>query len=138
MKHSTEIYRKLMLLMVHSKRHMHAVIEKWELTPVQAMLLMMFEPDQSKTMQELSVVMGCDASNITGLIDRLETQGLMQRTVDPQDRRVKMIQLSEKGCECRSLVLKGLRDAEVCDMQKLSADEVSSLSRIIDKLLQSK
>ncbi len=135
MKHSTEMYRKLLLLMMHSKRHMHAVIEKWQMTPVQGMMLMVLQEGQSKPMQELSIIMGCDASNVTGLVDRLESQGLIERTTDPQDRRVKMIKLSSKGCECRSAILEGLRSAEAADLQKLTEEETVTLARIIDKML---
>lgn len=124
-----------MFLMMHSKRHMHAVTEKWEMTPVQGMLLMIFEPDETKSMQGLSAVMGCDASNITGLVDRLEAQGLIERTVDSRDRRVKLIRLSKEGRDCRAKIVAGLSVAEAVDMKKLTVDEITALSNIIDKLI---
>lgn len=135
MSHSNEMYRKLILLMIHSKRHMHAAIEEWELTPVQGMLLISFASGESKSMQKLADLMNCDASNITGLIDRMDSQGLIERTVDPKDRRVKMIQLSDKGCKCRAAILDSLRTAEAADLNKLTAEEVAAFEKIIDKLL---
>ncbi len=135
MKHSTEIYRKLMILMMRSKRHMHEVVDTLGMTPVQGMLLMHFEKGQCKSMQELSTLMGCDASNTTGLIDRLDGQGLIERTVDPKDRRVKMIKLSDKGCVCRGKILESLQKAEAADLEKLSPDEVKTLVTLVDKLL---
>lgn len=134
MKSSNEIYRKLILLMVHSKRHMFEAIDAYNLTPVQGTMLMLFEPDEGKSMQQLSALMGCDASNTTGLVDRLDSQGLIKRTADPADRRVKLITLSEKGRTCRDAVLKGLQEAEATDLKRLTADEQEMLVRVIDKL----
>lgn len=134
MKNSTDIYRKLILLMIRSRRHMFESIEERKMTPVQGMLMMLFSPGESKSMQKLSELMGCDASNITGLVDRLDAQQLIERTVDPADRRVKMIKLSEKGIQCREEILKGLRKAEAVDVQQLTPEEQVVLVRIIDKL----
>jgi len=43
--------------------------------------------------QELEVTPG----NVTGIIDRLEEQGLILRSQNPGDRRINLIQLTEKG-----------------------------------------
>lgn len=95
---------------------------------------MLFEPGQGRSMNSLSETMGCDASNITGLVDRLENHGLIERTVDPQDRRVKLIKLSQKGLKCREQVLKGLSKAQAADLQRLTSEECETLCRLIDKL----
>jgi DNA-binding MarR family transcriptional regulator len=39
----------------------------------------------------------CDPSNITGIVDRLERKGLVARTVDAADRRVKRVALTPTG-----------------------------------------
>lgn len=41
--------------------------------------------------------LGCAASNITQLVDRLETEGLVQRIDDPEDRRSVRAQLTPQG-----------------------------------------
>jgi DNA-binding MarR family transcriptional regulator len=40
---------------------------------------------------------GFDTSTIASVIDRLEARGLMQRQSSPEDRRVRLLQLSEPG-----------------------------------------
>jgi DNA-binding MarR family transcriptional regulator len=134
MKQRNDLYRRVMLLMMRSKQHVHTIMEKRSMTPVQGMLLMLLEPGKTMSMQSLSTLMSCDASNTTGLVDRLDSHNLIERTVDPSDRRVKLITLSEQGLECREQLLKGLREAETADLQKLTAEEQESFSRIIDKL----
>lgn len=50
-------------------------------------------------LSEISARMLCDNSNLTGIVDRLITKGLVERRPDPQDRRVSLICLTEAGAE---------------------------------------
>lgn len=129
------VYQKLIALMMRSKRHMFTASESRGLTHVQGMLLVTMKPGSPRTMNELSEMMGCDASNITGLVDRLEANNYINRMADLNDRRVKKIQLSDQGCQCRKSLLKELCKAEAFDLSKLTDEEVKTLQAIIDKLV---
>lgn len=131
---STDLYRQLIMMMMRAKRHMFIACDTWQLTPVQGMLLVAMEADQTKTMHELSNLMGCDASNITGLIDRLEAHEYIERTPDPADRRVKKIKLSKKGESCRCSLLETLSAAEAIDMSALSDEELQTFRRLFNKI----
>ena len=48
-------------------------------------------------MGELAEHLYCDASNVTGIVDRLEGRGLVERKPDPNDRRVKRLVLTPQG-----------------------------------------
>jgi DNA-binding MarR family transcriptional regulator len=52
-------------------------------------------------MGELAALMRCDNSNMTGIVDRLEERGLVERTAAERDRRVKLIALTAHGRELR-------------------------------------
>jgi DNA-binding MarR family transcriptional regulator len=65
------------------------------LTATQAMTLMLL--DQPTSMRKFAERMGCDASNVTGIVDRLEAKGLVARKSDPADRRVKRIVRTAAG-----------------------------------------
>ena len=52
-------------------------------------------------MRTVADAMGCDASYITLLTDRLEAQGLVDRVPDAADRRVKQLVLTAKGRRAR-------------------------------------
>lgn len=51
------------------------------------------------TLKELSELMGLAKSTVCGIVDRLETQGAVIRTRDPEDRRTVKISLSPKVSE---------------------------------------
>jgi DNA-binding MarR family transcriptional regulator len=65
------------------------------LTAPQAMILTLLSEPTS--MRQFAERMGCDASNITGIVDRLEAKGLVVRAVDQADRRVKRIARTPAG-----------------------------------------
>lgn len=68
---------------------------QFDLSFAQAMALRQL--DDPLPMGELAQRLCCDASNVTGIIDRLEERGLVERRVSPGDRRVKHLVLTDSG-----------------------------------------
>ena len=50
-----------------------------QLSPAQCHVLHLIEPDRPIPMGQLAETLACDASNVTGLVDRLESRGLVRR-----------------------------------------------------------
>ncbi|MEV6108857.1 MarR family transcriptional regulator [Streptomyces sp. NPDC051940] len=48
-------------------------------------------------MRRIATRLKCEPSNITGIVDRLEARGLVERRADPGDRRVKLAAPTEEG-----------------------------------------
>lgn len=67
----------------------------FDLSFAQAMALR--ELGEPVPMGELAQRLCCDASNVTGIVDRLEARGLVERRMAPDDRRVKRLVLTEAG-----------------------------------------
>jgi DNA-binding MarR family transcriptional regulator len=65
------------------------------LAPLRALLVVPL--DGTISMRELAKRLGCDNSYVTSLMDALEERGLAVRQQHPTDRRVKMIELTERG-----------------------------------------
>ena len=62
-----------------------------ELSPAQCHVLHLIEPDRPMPMGRLAETLACDASNVTGLVDRLESRGLSCGRPSAEDRRVKVL-----------------------------------------------
>jgi DNA-binding MarR family transcriptional regulator len=75
------------------------------LTFVQAHALRHLDPQQPLPMSALADKLFCDASNVTGIADRLESRGLVERRSADGDRRVKALALTDSGAELRDRVL---------------------------------
>lgn len=76
---------------------MLGVWAEFDLTSAQGDLLCSLEPGQSAPMVSLARSLHCHDSNVTGLVDRLEQRGLIERGSNPKDRRVKLIALTKTG-----------------------------------------
>ncbi len=92
------------LFQAHAKPRWHAVSAELELSPPQTMALLRLDQDEGVPMHHLAGALHCDTSNVTGIVDRLEDRGLVERRVDPRDRRVKRLVLTDEGAALRELL----------------------------------
>jgi len=76
----------------------------------------------------------CAPSNITTLIDRLTSDGLVIRTDDPQDRRSKLATLTPLGRERTLLGLQVVQKVQEEFEGTLSSEQQASLRRILAAL----
>jgi DNA-binding MarR family transcriptional regulator len=75
------------------------------LTFAQAHALRLLDPARPLPMSALADRLFCDASNVTGIADRLESRGLVERRSAEADRRVKALTLTPAGVELRGVVM---------------------------------
>ena len=94
-----EIVRLLHQLMRRVHERFESQVAELDLTGPQAALLRHL--DTSLPMHEVAYRLHCDASNVTGVVDRLEARGLVERRTLPSDRRVKQLVLTEEGMRVR-------------------------------------
>ncbi|MEU6913636.1 MarR family winged helix-turn-helix transcriptional regulator [Streptomyces olindensis] len=80
------------------------------LTGAQARLLSLLclEP---LPMRRLAQRLKCEPSNVTGIVDRLEARGLVERRPDPADRRVKVAAATQEGRRVARSLRESLRFA---------------------------
>jgi DNA-binding MarR family transcriptional regulator len=88
-----------------------AIAAELELSPMQAAALKQIQPGSPLPMSALAEALACDASNVTGIVDRLEARGLIERRGADGDRRVKMLTVTEKGADVRGALLARLHEA---------------------------
>ncbi|MFD7625252.1 MarR family winged helix-turn-helix transcriptional regulator [Streptomyces sp. NPDC059851] len=69
-----------------------------QLTGAQARVLNLLSLEPMP-MRHIAQKLKCEPSNITGIVDRLESRGLVERRPDPADRRVKLAAPTEEGLQ---------------------------------------
>ena len=89
----------------HVRNHFQRVIAELDLSPPQAYALRRLEPERPLPMRDLADGLACDASNVTGIVDRLERRGLVERQVSSSDRRVKTLVVTAEGVALRERLL---------------------------------
>ncbi|MEE2996098.1 MAG: MarR family transcriptional regulator [Pseudomonadota bacterium] len=89
------------------------------------------------SMGELSKRLMVSNGNVTGLVDRLANEGLVDRRPAPEDRRVQMVSLTEKGGDSFSEMAENHRVWVRDMMADMSADEINILYDLLARLKQS-
>ncbi|MGI8594696.1 MAG: MarR family winged helix-turn-helix transcriptional regulator [Solirubrobacteraceae bacterium] len=98
-----EAWELLGELFIAQKGRMLSIASELELNPPQLFALQWLE--EPLPMGELAGRLHCDNSNVTGIVDRLEHRGLVERRPDERDRRVKLLVLTEEGQRLRELLV---------------------------------
>jgi len=94
-----EIVGLLNAVVERVRAHYAAAIASSGLTPNQAKAVLVL--DEAVPMRVLAARLNSDASNLTSVVDRLEDRGVLERQVDPNDRRVRLLALTGAGQELR-------------------------------------
>lgn len=131
-----EAWELLFALFLEIRGHMVTACAEVDLTPAQGRLLHYLDPERPVPMAELASVNSCDASNITGLVDKLEARGLIARAPHPDDRRVKMIVVTPAGARLRAQLLELIHEPPQLIRQSLSPTDHRRLRDILLKAVE--
>jgi DNA-binding MarR family transcriptional regulator len=92
--------------------------------------------DRRMTITQLADALGLDRSSVSGLVDRTQTRGLVQREPNPDDARSVHVTLSPQGVDAFSMgtteiagMLSSLTDA-------LTPAETRRLTGLLDRMIE--
>lgn len=83
-------------------------------------------------MRRLAEQLRCDASYITGLVDALEERGYVRRRVSEADRRVKLVELTDKGQAAQEQALAVMATPPAA-FARLTGGELRTIARLMEK-----
>jgi DNA-binding MarR family transcriptional regulator len=132
--HACDAWQLLIQFTFSQRAQVSPLAAELELSPAQCHVLRLLEPDKPLPMRQLAEGLCCDASNVTGLVDRLESRGLVRRHASEEDRRVKVIELTAKGARLRAEFLERVRTPPA-GLDRLTEREQQVLARILQRML---
>ncbi len=101
------------------------------LTAVQAMVLNFLGQQEMVTSKELGERTGLDSATLTGVLDRLETSGLIERQRHPKDRRAICIGLTPNSRTMVPRIQERLDEANRDFLSGLSHKDRNELRRLL-------
>jgi DNA-binding MarR family transcriptional regulator len=125
-----------------ASRQMHLNMERWAESHglsegrMQLLFRLRKAPEQSIAMAELAESMGVSPRNITGLVDNLERDGLVERVPDPRDRRSVLARLTEKGEQKVESVWHDGLNLQIPLTQEFTKEELVQLRHLCLRLVQ--
>jgi DNA-binding MarR family transcriptional regulator len=132
---ASEAWGLLQELLAAIKRGYVAIAEEFELSPPQVMAMRVLEPDRPLPMNELATECHLDNSTITGIVDRLEAQGLVERRSDERDRRVKMVAVTDEGAKVCAQLAEILQEAPE-PIARLSRKDQAALRDVLRRAVE--
>jgi DNA-binding MarR family transcriptional regulator len=129
-----QILEAILYLYTESRRITKELARSVLLTGPQLTVLKMLEGVGDLSLSELSDRIRAQNSTVTGIIDRMEREGLVARARSTEDRRVVKIKLTDKGSRIAREVsiepMEVLRDS----LGSLSGPEMRELLKILTKI----
>jgi MarR family transcriptional regulator, organic hydroperoxide resistance regulator len=130
-----EIVEHLFTLVEHLRAGFEAAAADFDLSVAQAKALRHVAVAGPVPMGDLACRMRCDASNVTGIIDRLEDRGLVERRAAPGDRRVKSLVATARGAEVAGAMWRQVRASAIALLQ-MNDDERGTLVFLLRRVDQ--
>ncbi len=127
-----ELARQLMAVSLWTARHHDPLFERLGLSAPTARALLQLPPDAAVPTGYLAGRLKVDPSNVTGVVDRLEKAGLLQRGAGTADRRVKTLALTPAGRQMREDMYAAIA-SEMPAFSSLTDAELDSLLELLNK-----
>lgn len=121
---------------------MHLQMERWadrhDLSEGRMAVLFRLRkaPEQRLAMSELASGIGVSPRNITGLVDHLAEDGLVERIPDPADRRSIQAQLTPQGIDKVDSIWRASIEAQAELTKQFTKDELTQLRHLCLRLVQ--
>lgn len=106
----------------------------YDVTPGQYGVLNCLWRQEATTPKDMARVLGLETTTVSGVLDRMQKKGLIERDVDPNDRRCVHVRLTERGMALERPVLSVVDEVnhQVWSLfPKEDADKLASCLRVI-------
>jgi DNA-binding MarR family transcriptional regulator len=103
-------------------------------TPVQGMVLNALLDEDHITSRRLGERIQLDSATLTGVLDRLETLGFVERLPHPNDRRAILVCLTGRGKELTSEIRRNGAEANREFLDCLSSEEEKTLRSLLARV----
>ncbi len=102
-----------------------------EVTPIQIMLLFFLQRNDGSSLTQISQALMLENPTVTGLIDRLEKSGYVKRSDHPDDRRVYLVYLTQKGNRIAERGLPIVKKLNEQIKKGYSEEEIESFKKVL-------
>lgn len=119
---------------VHTRLAREAGREGLSTAAFNVMMILSRCGDRGCPMREVGELLLVSRANVTGLIDCLERRGLVERAASAEDRRVRLVRLTEAGKGLLERILPRHYGEVRAALRDISNGEKADLSRLLTKL----
>ena len=133
-RYSTSLWIRLLRFNIHSSKKLQEDLEKLDLTPPQYYVLATIGYLGGVPFSEIGAKLMVTVSNLTGIVDRLEEKGIVNRERDKHDRRVIHVKLTDKGKKLYKVSVNTFENSISQLFASLDKSQQKELSTLLRKL----
>ncbi|WP_047153973.1 MarR family winged helix-turn-helix transcriptional regulator [Aneurinibacillus tyrosinisolvens] len=106
------------------------------ITPSQWSVLAVLWQHEGIAQVELQQRLRLEGATVTGILQRMEKSGLIQRQVDKADKRVQLVYLTDRGKNLKGILIPEARAVNEMALQGFTKDERTFFMRLLTRALQ--
>ena len=129
---SKQLCFKLGRVVRHVQQYYEQRLHPFGLTPSQFFVLDALWSKDAVSIGELGEQVALDTSTLTGILDRLERSGLVERHQNPADRRSVLVTLTDRARELEPQVMPIVKELDVSLRHPFSSADMSVFERLLD------
>ncbi|NBK98875.1 MAG: MarR family transcriptional regulator [Erysipelotrichia bacterium] len=129
-----KVGKRLSYLMKHHRCFANERLKAFELSYVQANVLLHLSKEKRLTQEELAHKMLLDKARISRLIKVLEEKQYIYKTCSKKDKRARDISLSQKGEKMITTIITILGESSERMLKNISDEEARLLISLLDRL----
>ncbi len=133
-KHTKEIVYSLRRLMQAGELYTKELNKVYNISSAQLNCLLALHEAGPLSPSQIAKYILVNASTVTGIIDRLETKGLVKRYRISKDRRIITIELTKNGKVLAENAPPPIQQKIIDSLNKLSEKEIDRMASILQKL----
>lgn len=124
-----------------NQARLNAMFAQYDLTAAQTFtLIYLFRAhDEGRTINQRNIEKDMDISNptVTGILNRLEAKGLIERKIDVKDARMKNIEVTQKAWDLDKILRKRFAENDAALVSCLDEHEQQQLYNMLERILKS-
>lgn len=113
----------------------HQEVESLNLTPLQYAALQTVREQPGIDQRTLARLIALDTSTTAGVVDRLESRGLLERQLSPQDRRVRLLFITLAGTDLLQAAEPAVAQAQALILAPLTESQQRTFMRLLQRLV---
>lgn len=133
-----ELEQCLNFALTKAQRHVNqlfkAELAPYGVTPGQYAVLKCLWDENAQTARKIAERLALDSSTITGILDRMEQKGLIEKHSDPKDRRALQVVLTKAGKDLENPVTQTIVNANRKALVMLDALKGEELKHMLDEI----
>jgi len=127
---------KLSKVMRKVQRYYEYNLAPFEITPVQFYVLSALLENDGMKFKDLARSVNIDGSTLTGILDRMERNGFVERRDDPDDRRSLLVFMTDKAKERGATMISLAERLDMEIREHFSDEDFNTFIKVLDKITE--